>query len=169
MIEQLAEILPDFSEVNRTRCFLHVVNLCAKSIIRQFDIQKKESNEPMDATERELRDLAEGIDVDEQEAAKLLKQHAIDGKANKHSEGDDDTDGWIDEMAVLSLAECTELQDEIQPVKLVLVKVCLEQINRHRLIILGSFERLHSRSSTRQQSSFQHGNSSSRNSRSQTE
>ncbi|KAF8232742.1 hypothetical protein L208DRAFT_1063335, partial [Tricholoma matsutake] len=27
MISKLAKILPDFSQVNHTRCFLHIVNL----------------------------------------------------------------------------------------------------------------------------------------------
>ena len=107
MIEQLTKILSNFSEVNHTQCFLHIMNLCAKSIIRQFDIQKKGADEPVDATEHELQDLAEEIDLEEQQAAKLLKDHAIDGEENKN---DSDTDGWVDEMAVLSLAKCTELQ-----------------------------------------------------------
>ena len=130
MIEQLAKILPDFSEVNRTRCFLHIVNLCAKSIIRQFDVQKKDTDEP-DDTECELQDLTEEIDLEEQQAAELLQQHAIDSEANSSAENDDDdTDGWVDKMAVLSLAEQKELHEEIQPVKLVLVKVCHEQIKK---------------------------------------
>ena len=130
MIEQLAKILPDFSEVNRTRCFLHIVNLCTKSIIRQFDVQKKDTDEP-DDTEHELQDLAEEIDLEEQQAAELLQQHAIDSKANSSTENDDDdTNGWVDEMAVLSLAEQKELHEEIRPVKLVLVKVCHEQIKK---------------------------------------
>jgi len=41
MIEQLAKILSDFSKVNHTWCFLHIMNLCTKSIIRQFDVQKR--------------------------------------------------------------------------------------------------------------------------------
>ena len=130
MIEQLAKILPDFSEVNRTWCFLHIVNLCAKSIIRQFDVQKKDTDE-LDDTECELQDLAEEIDLEEQQAAELLQQHAIDGKANSSAENDDDDiDGWVDEMAMLSLAEQKELHEEIRPVKLVLVKVCHEQIKK---------------------------------------
>ena len=66
--------------------------------------------------------------------AKLLQQHVIDSKANSSSENDDnDTDGWVDEMAVLLLAEWTELHEEIWPVKLVLVKVCATS----RLITIG--------------------------------
>ena len=130
MIEQLAKILPDFSEVNCTQCFLHIVNLCAKSIIRQFDVQKKDTDK-LDDTERKLQDLAQEIDLEEQQAAELLQQHVIDGEVNSSAENDDDnTNGWVDEMAVLSLAEQTELHEEIRPVKLVLVKVCHEQIKK---------------------------------------
>jgi hypothetical protein len=158
MIEQLAKSLTDFSEVNRTRCFLHIVNLCAKSIIRQFDVQKRGPDEPVDATERELQDLAEDIDLEEQQAAELLKQHAVGDNENE-----DDADGWIDEMAVLSLAERAELHEDIWPVKLVLVKVCHKQINTHILTMLGSSERLRSKLSTQQRSSFPRGDSNSRN------
>jgi hypothetical protein len=38
IIEELVRTLPNFSEVNQTWCFLHIINLSAKSIIRQFDI-----------------------------------------------------------------------------------------------------------------------------------
>jgi len=65
MIKQLTKILSDFSEVNCTWCFLHIVNLCAKSIIRQFDVQKKDTNEPMDNTKCELQVLTKEIDLEE--------------------------------------------------------------------------------------------------------
>lgn len=114
----------------------------------------------MDDSDCELQDLAEEIDLEEQQAAELLQQHAIDGEANGSSENDDDdTDGWVDEMAALSPAKRTELHEEIRPVKLVLVKVCQEQIDDHKLTALGSFERSHSRLSTHQRNSFQHGDS----------
>ncbi|KAI0743016.1 hypothetical protein C8Q80DRAFT_1081465, partial [Daedaleopsis nitida] len=38
MITRLAALLPDFDgPPNRVRCFAHVLNLVAKSLIRQFD------------------------------------------------------------------------------------------------------------------------------------
>ncbi|KAH7926228.1 hypothetical protein BV22DRAFT_990314, partial [Leucogyrophana mollusca] len=38
MTTELASLVPTFSgESTRTRCFLHIVNLVAKSIIREFD------------------------------------------------------------------------------------------------------------------------------------
>lgn len=114
----------------------------------------------MDYAKHELQDLAKEINLEEQQVAELLQQYTIDGKANGSIENDNNTNGWVDEMAVLSLAKWTELHEEIWPVKLVLVKVCHEQIDNHRLTMLGSFERWHSKLSTHQQNFFQHGDSS---------
>ncbi|KAF8238492.1 hypothetical protein L208DRAFT_1241639 [Tricholoma matsutake] len=44
IIAELAKILPSFSKVRQTQCFLHIVNLIEKLVIRQFDIQKKQDN-----------------------------------------------------------------------------------------------------------------------------
>ncbi|KAA1479016.1 hypothetical protein DENSPDRAFT_751612, partial [Dentipellis sp. KUC8613] len=41
MVDELAELIDGFSgQVARTRCFAHVVNLVAKSLLRQFDVPK---------------------------------------------------------------------------------------------------------------------------------
>ncbi|KAH7903747.1 hypothetical protein BJ138DRAFT_977493, partial [Hygrophoropsis aurantiaca] len=38
MTDELKLLLDDFSgKASRTRCFLHVVNLTAKSLVREFD------------------------------------------------------------------------------------------------------------------------------------
>ncbi|KAG1843643.1 hypothetical protein C8R48DRAFT_556094, partial [Suillus tomentosus] len=38
MVDNLADILPSFpGTVNHTRCFLHMINLVAKSLIKEFD------------------------------------------------------------------------------------------------------------------------------------
>ncbi|KAG2040739.1 hypothetical protein BDR03DRAFT_806750, partial [Suillus americanus] len=38
MVAELAELIPHFSgPTSRTRCFLHIVNLVAKSLIHEFD------------------------------------------------------------------------------------------------------------------------------------
>ncbi|KAG2110884.1 uncharacterized protein F5147DRAFT_553443, partial [Suillus discolor] len=38
LIAELAKILPKFGgETNRSRCFLHIVNLVAKSLLREFE------------------------------------------------------------------------------------------------------------------------------------
>ncbi|TFK78991.1 hypothetical protein K466DRAFT_469637, partial [Polyporus arcularius HHB13444] len=38
MIDELTKLLPDFAgQDNRARCFDHIVNLCAKSVLKPFD------------------------------------------------------------------------------------------------------------------------------------
>ncbi|KAH9999544.1 hypothetical protein BJV77DRAFT_921615, partial [Russula vinacea] len=88
-----------------------------------FDVQDSKPNEPLADAERELRALAENIDVEEQQGAAAMAQLAIDGELELESEKDDDIEGWIDEMAILSPADRTKLEADIRPVKLVLVKL----------------------------------------------
>jgi hypothetical protein len=45
MIKELANLLEDFSRAaNQTSCFLHILNLVVKSIIKQFDLPKAQAN-----------------------------------------------------------------------------------------------------------------------------
>lgn len=43
MSEYLDKKVMAYSVVNRTRCFNHILNLTGKSLLRQFDIKKKEN------------------------------------------------------------------------------------------------------------------------------
>jgi hypothetical protein len=124
MISELANILPNFSEVGHTCCFLHIVNLVAKSIIRQFDLQKRRGDRYLDKAEQELHDLA-SIDDLEDEQANQIMEHEIDGEIDVGDETNDNNDGWIDETMLLSLSERQRSEEDIHPVKLVLVKVSL--------------------------------------------
>lgn len=130
MIAELVKILPDFSQVNHTRCFLHIVNLCAKSIIKQFDVPKKKEDEHLDEAVRELQndndelqDLAGDQELEEQQTVDAIARRQINGQDGEEEEEDDDIEGWIDEMELLSPAERAGLEESIRPVKLVLVKV----------------------------------------------
>ena len=41
MIEELEDRIEEFAgSINHTRCFLHILNLVVKSVIRQFDLPK---------------------------------------------------------------------------------------------------------------------------------
>jgi hypothetical protein len=77
MVEELEELMPSqFSHVNRTRCFLHVINLVAKSLLRQFELPKvklKETN--VDPDDKQLYVLSEGW-YDEE--VKMAKENDID-------------------------------------------------------------------------------------------
>ena len=92
MIQELTKLLPNFSGVNCTQCFQHIINLCAKSVIRQFDIQEQEGDKPIDPCKHELQDLAGDIGLKEEQHAKFQMQHA---HANKCSKDKDDTEGGL--------------------------------------------------------------------------
>ena len=77
MITKLADILPNFDDLTHTHCFLHIVNLVAKSIIKQFDIPKRQDNDHLDEAEQELHDLAGDIDLENEQAKEAIKQCQI--------------------------------------------------------------------------------------------
>ena len=117
MVGELDNDLPDFSDENRTRCFLHIINLVAKMLLKQFDVPKKDANTMLSDAERALQDLAKNIDLEESTTRK--------GGANDDGDDgdDDDVDGWVDEMDLLSEDEREDLGEAIRPVRLVLTKV----------------------------------------------
>ncbi|KAG2335775.1 hypothetical protein BDR05DRAFT_839298, partial [Suillus weaverae] len=52
MVENLAAEVPAFGgATSHMRCFLHTVNLIAKSLIRKFDVTKKEADKALDEPE----------------------------------------------------------------------------------------------------------------------
>lgn len=123
MIAELADLLPGFSVVNHTRCFLHVVNLIARSLVRQFDVPKSKKKDPPTANDTPaapdddndpdsaLRELAENIDLEDQMTHEaLLTEIRDDLNGSDDEEADDDVEGWVDEMAVLSRTERAEVE-----------------------------------------------------------
>jgi hypothetical protein len=70
MCEEIEDNITDFSQVNRIRCFLHIVNLVAKSLLKQFDVSKKrtvddEVDDEDEELENQLEELTQDIDIDE--------------------------------------------------------------------------------------------------------
>ena len=66
MVNELVYLLNKFSgEANRTRCFTHILNLVAKSIIKQFDIPKAQAGTVLDDVAKELALLATDLDMEE--------------------------------------------------------------------------------------------------------
>ena len=112
MIDKLADLLANFpGKANRTRCFLHIINLVVKSVIQQFDVAKGKADNLLDNAEQELRALAEGIDLEDMETQR------------EQGDDNDDVEGWVDERNALSVADREELDASVRPVKLALVKV----------------------------------------------
>ena len=118
--EHLAEQVPAYSTVNRTRCFTHILNLVAKSLLRQFDITKLKDSSDKDLSpeEEHLLALAEGIDDEE-----LIMAQQDDANDSEDPTDDDNSDGWVDEIEELSEEEREMLKSHIRPVSRVLVKV----------------------------------------------
>ena len=116
MIDELSDLLPNYpGAANRCRCFLHIVNLIAKTLLKQFEVPRKDVDAALDAAEQELLELAAGADMEE------LVTVAEGGLGN--NDDADNMDGWVNEMNLLSDDESEELRQSIQPVRLVLVKV----------------------------------------------
>jgi hypothetical protein len=125
MITELEDLLPGFSCVNHTRCFLHVNNLVARTLVQQFDVPKakaKANEADNDDPDQELHELAGDIDFEEWQTREALLKELGDGEIGP----DDSNDEWIDEMAALSQAERENLQNSLRPVRMILVKASNE-------------------------------------------
>jgi hypothetical protein len=162
MVDELEDLLPGFSRVNHTRCFLHVNNLVARTLVRQFDIPRAKPGIATDDDDpdRELRELAGDIDLEERQTREALLEESADGELDP----DDDNEGWAGEMAALSQAEREGLQDSLRPVQMILVKVSLEH-NEYNNTLLTSIDRSgkwHLKPSIRQHFSSQHGRNASK-------
>ena len=123
MVSEMEKSLTEFSEVNRTRCFAHILNLIAKSLLKQFDMKQKTEEEDLTDDERELLDLAGNIQEEENTMA------MENDTGDEDTADEDDMDGWVDEMDHLTAAEKENLEESIKPVRVVLVKVIVN--NEH--------------------------------------
>jgi hypothetical protein len=108
MFDELAELVHNFpGKPNQTRCFAHILNLIAKTIIKQFDAPKKNFIDHSD-DEQMLVDLAKGIELEESETRKAQDSNS--------EEEDDNIEGWIDEDELLSEEEQSELKAAMLPI-----------------------------------------------------
>lgn len=123
MIDELEELIPEFSKVNHTRCFLHVINLVARTMVKQFDVRKTITGAISVDEDEEIRELAGDLDYnrEERQTQEALLQESAATANNLGPE--DDVEGWVDEITALSVADRADLEESIRPVKMVLVKV----------------------------------------------
>ncbi|KAI0684077.1 hypothetical protein BC835DRAFT_1250855, partial [Cytidiella melzeri] len=90
-------------------------------LLRPFDVStRKEADNTRNATEASLRELAAGLDVEE---ASMTGPDIEAGMEDSIEGGIDDVEGWYDEVQELSERERDELDETVQPVKFVLVKL----------------------------------------------
>jgi hypothetical protein len=116
MITELADLINDFpGPANQTRCFTHVLNLVVKSILRQFDLPNSKSGKTLDNRTKELLSLAGNIEFEEEE----LSRDGMDGEAGE----DDSVEGWIDERTLMNEEDLNDLEESVEPVRVLLTKV----------------------------------------------
>ena len=121
MIDELAELLDDFPGAsNRTRCFTHILNLVTKSIMKQFDLPKAREGEALDATTQAIVNLSG--DIESEEAS-------MEGDLVNDEEDNDDGEGLKDIRDEMSAEELAALDESLQPVRLVLVKVSSDSVS----------------------------------------
>ena len=119
MIDELEVMLEDFPGTpNRTRCFTHILNLVAKSVMKQFNLPKAKAGEALTAAAQAISTLAGDIETKESEMGGDMAQDSDD-----NDNDDDDDDGLADVCDGMSDEEIAELNETLQPVRLVLVKV----------------------------------------------
>lgn len=132
MVDGLKDLLPDFGgAASHTQCFLHTVNLITKSLLREFNVTKKadarETNDDVasDMSDTEFTDLSNEVERE-------------NASANVDEELPDNEEGWVDEVALLDQDERIELQRDIRPVKLVLLKVRQKILKRISILMTPS-------------------------------
>lgn len=118
MVEELKDLLPGFPGDNyRVRCFAHVLNLVAKSLIKHFDVRDTRDPATAEGDARELLELAR-----EMESEELTTQ--AERAAGEDEENElDDTDDEVDGMAELTNEQRVQFEHDILPVKLTMAKV----------------------------------------------
>ncbi|KAF9558944.1 hypothetical protein CPC08DRAFT_638353, partial [Agrocybe pediades] len=96
-------------------------------VIKQFDVPKAKTGEVLDQASRALADLATDIELEELQSQQAMDaQGQVDigdsdtGEPTSQHQQDDNVDGWLDEMTE---DEQQELDENVQPVRLLLVKL----------------------------------------------
>ncbi len=121
MVKALGDLdtLPFFDgQASHTYCFAHIVNLVAKSLLRQFDPPKCKANNndsPDDDLEHALHELVEGLEIEEMDA------HLNNIETNGNVEKDDDKE-LVDLTTVLSEGDWLKWQTDIKPIQMALAK-----------------------------------------------
>ena len=102
MIEHLSNTLKDFpGPANQTYCFVHMVNLIVKSILKPFDIRKRKD---LQAFNKAAHALADSVDGQEEAVP--------DDEENKDEENEEEEDD-------------NEFNTCLEPIRSMLSKVCL--------------------------------------------
>ena len=115
MIQQMQELISKFpGKANQIRCFAHIINLVAKSVIKQFDLPKGTAASCLDDAIKGLLALAGDIELEEDDMTTSLDEDDMDK--------DDNIDGWRDKRDTMSTEKLQKLNADVLPVCQVLVR-----------------------------------------------
>ena len=110
MIRFLGDTLDEFpGAVNQTRCFVHTVNLVAKSILRPFDTQNSKGLSEFSKVMQGLSDAGDGYDTDGVEED---TEDRDEEDYHDNCENEEDEDERFDDTS-------------LSPIRSMLQKVCL--------------------------------------------
>jgi hypothetical protein len=133
MVKHVSTLVENFPGApNQARCFAHILNLVAKSVLRQFDAKEKEKDggEDLDETTAALSALAQELDLEDgsvmpvlEDALEEEREEDDDGVDDDDDDASDDEDGLGDERAGMSAHDIVELDDDVVPIRLMLTKV----------------------------------------------
>ena len=129
MIEHMVVLIESFpGAANQTRCFAHILNLVAKSVLRQFEGPKGKSKKVIDDAAKELAAIFDEIDDDAESGNNDAESGNNDADHSDVDDVDDDAvdddeDGLQDGRDEMSEEELTSLEESVKPIRLVLTKV----------------------------------------------
>ena len=85
MIDELENLAPGFGgSAGHTRCFLHIINLVAKSLLCLFDVKKKKDVDvALEAALTGLAEIGAGLESKENEMAGELDGDDEDGGGHR--------------------------------------------------------------------------------------
>jgi hypothetical protein len=114
LITKFADCVAHFGgESSQTWCFLHIINLIAKSLICEFDPLKK--NIPHTGTINDKPEEFANLDQED-----ILTREEDPDKGHKKDNNDK---GWVDDVSMLNKEEHAELLEHIMPICVALAKV----------------------------------------------
>lgn len=125
MVKHLATLVENFpGAANQTRCFTHILNLVAKSILRQFDMAKKAADDSPDLNDASDALASLALELEDPESGSLVGDDD-QGDEDDEDVGEDNEDvgGLGDGRNNMSEEEVAELEESVVPVRLMLVKV----------------------------------------------
>ena len=124
MIDHLATLADMFpGAANQTRCFTHILNLVAKSVLCQFEAPKTKGGDVLNDAAKELAAIFDELEDDDDDngASKINSAGDDSGESDEHG----DNDGLVDERGGMLEEELASLEESVKPIRLVLTKVSI--------------------------------------------